>query len=33
MTTFAIFLLGFAAGGALIGFACSFEMGSARRDR
>lgn len=33
MTTLAVFLLGFAAGGAVIGFAAAFEMGPDARDR
>src|SRR5699024_7897596 len=33
MTTLAVFLLGFAAGGAVIGLAAAFEMGPDARDR
>lgn len=33
MTTLGIFLLGFAAGGAVIGLAAAFEMGPDPRDR
>lgn len=33
MTTLAVFLLGFAAGGAVIGLAAAFEMGPGARDR
>lgn len=33
MTLFAVFLLGFAAGGAVIGFAAAFEMDPSPRDR
>lgn len=33
MTALGIFLLGFAAGGAVIGFAAAFDMGPGARDR
>jgi len=33
MTLFAVFLLGFSAGSALIGLAAAFEMGPDARDR
>lgn len=33
MTLLAVFMLGFAAGGAVIGFAAAFEMGPDRHDR
>ena len=33
MTLLAVFMLGFAAGGAVIGFAAAFEMSPDARDR